>query len=76
MAPKTAQNRVAVLEREGASLDEARAQLKTAGYSKSRVSQLLQGYGGGRIKLLMEAFEFLMHSYPDVVCHEWRCLDF
>ena len=56
MAPKTAQNRVAVLEREGASLDEARAQLKAAGYSKSRVSQLLQGYGGGRIKLLMEAF--------------------
>ena len=63
MAPKTAQNRVAVLEQEGASLDEARAQLKVAGYSKSRVSQLLQGYGGGRIQLLMEAFEFLSLLY-------------
>ena len=44
MAPKSAQTRVAALQAQGVSLTDARSQLKSEGYSKSRVSQLLKGY--------------------------------
>ena len=44
MPPKSAQNRVAVLQQQGLSLSDARSQLKGEGFSKSRVSQLLKGY--------------------------------
>ena len=44
MPPKSAQNRVAALQQQGLSLSDARSQLKSEGFSKSRVSQLLKGY--------------------------------
>ena len=44
MAPKRAQNRIKELKEQGVSLLQARAILKSEGFTTSRVSQLLKDY--------------------------------
>ena len=44
MAPKESQNKVRKIYEAGSSKDDARQQLKTEGYKKARVSQLLKDW--------------------------------